>query len=218
MKPLTVVALSFLILFAWRSSAQTSSPASSESARIQNMAPEEMWIRVTQCVFPTYPRLAIDSRIAGTVDIGLAISVVGDVANYRVLDGQPLLVKAAVDAVRQWKFRPNVVQGEVTGSRVRALVRFNADGTTVVDLAPAILADNFGNPGTPRSAAKEFARPANSPECKSLQPETEESSASAESAARPDALREAKEFYRKGDFDHAIQKYQQLLQERPNSP
>ena len=176
-----------------------------------------MWKRVTQCVFPTYPGLAIDSRIAGTVDIGLAISVVGDVTNYRVLDGQPLLVNAAVDAVRQWKFRPNVVQGEVTGSRVRALVRFNADGTTVVDLAPAILADNFGNPGTPRSAAKEFARPASSPECKSLQPETKESSASAESAARPDALREAKEFYRKGDFDHAIRKYQQLLQERPNS-
>ena len=49
----------------------------------------------------------------------------------------------------------------------------------------------------------------------------QESSASAisgESGAWPDALREAKEFFRKGDFDHAIQKYQQLLQERPNSP
>jgi predicted aspartyl protease len=33
----------------------------------------------------------------------------------------------------------------------------------------------------------------------------------------PDPLREAKDFYRKGDFDHAIPKYQQLLQERPNS-
>jgi tetratricopeptide (TPR) repeat protein len=41
---------------------------------------------------------------------------------------------------------------------------------------------------------------------------------SSASAAPPDPLREAKEFYRKGDFDHAIQKYQQLLQERPNSP
>lgn len=33
----------------------------------------------------------------------------------------------------------------------------------------------------------------------------------------PDPLREAKDFYLKGDFDHAIQKYQQLLQEHPNS-
>ncbi len=67
---------------------------------------------------------------------------------------------------------PNVVQGEVTWSRVRALVRFNGDGTTAVDLAPAILADNFGDPGTTRSAAKEFPRPASSPECKSVQPWT----------------------------------------------
>ena len=33
----------------------------------------------------------------------------------------------------------------------------------------------------------------------------------------PDSLRDARDFYRKGDFDHAIQKYQQLLQEQPNS-
>jgi tetratricopeptide (TPR) repeat protein len=46
----------------------------------------------------------------------------------------------------------------------------------------------------------------------------QETAISAESAARTDALREAKEFYRKGDFEHAIQKYQQLLQERPISP
>jgi TonB family protein len=71
-------------------------------------------------------------------------------------------------AIYQWKFRPNVVQGEVTWSRVRALVRFNADGTTGVDLAPAILADNFGDPGTPRSAAAAVARPEGSPECKSV--------------------------------------------------
>jgi TonB family protein len=177
-----------------------------------------MWIRVTQCVFPTYPRLAIDSRITGAVDIGLAISPNGDVADHRVLDGQPLLVNAAVNAIRQWKFRPNVVQGQVTDSRVRALVRFNSDGTTAVDLAPAILADNFGDPGTPKSGAASFPRPASAPVCKSVQSETEESSASAKSTARPDALREAKELYRKGDFEHAIQRYQLLLQERPNSP
>lgn len=49
---------------------------------------------------------------------------------------------------------------------LRALVRFNSDGTTAVDLAPAILADNFGNPGTPKLEALVFPRPASSPECK----------------------------------------------------
>jgi TonB family protein len=171
-------------------------------------------------VFPAYPGLALDSRITGTVDIGLGISPEGDVANHRVLDGKPLLVQSAVDAIRQWKFRPNVARGEMTWSRVRALVRFDADGTTTVDLAPAILADDFGHPGTPKSTAEEFARPASAPTCKSAQLKTSEPAASAtssEPSAPPDPLREAKEFYRKGDFDHAIQKYLQLLQERPNS-
>jgi TonB family protein len=103
----------------------------------------------------------------GTVDIGLGVSPEGDVGkNSRVLDGPPLLVQSAMDAMRQWKFRPNIVQGGVTWSRVRALVHFNSDGTTAVDLAPAILADNFGDPGTPKSAAALLPRPASAPACK----------------------------------------------------
>lgn len=135
------------------------------SARIQNIATEEMWSRVTRCVFPKYP-VAFNSHIAGTVDIGLVISPEGDVASTsRVLDGPALLVPSAMDAIRLWKLQPNIVQGEKTWSRVRALARFNVDGTTAVDLTPAILADNFGDPGTPKSAAPAFPRPVNAPEC-----------------------------------------------------
>ena len=146
-----------------------SARANTESRRIQNIAPEEMWNRVTQCVFPAYPAPALNSHITGTVDIGLGISPEGEVTIYsRVLDGPALLVQSATNAINRWKFRPNTVQGELTWSRARALVRFNADGTTAVDLAPAILVDNFGDPGTPRSAAAAFPRPATSPECKSV--------------------------------------------------
>jgi TonB family protein len=142
------------------------SPANTEPRRIQNIAPEEMWNRVTQCTFPRYPALSIQAHITGTIDIGLGVSPEGDVdKNSRLLDGPPLLVQSAMDAMRQWKFRPNVVQGELTWSRVRALVRFNPDGTTTVDLAPAILADNFGDPGTPKSEAASFPRPASAPAC-----------------------------------------------------
>ena len=148
---------------------EANAPANAEARRIQNIAPGEMWNRVTQCVFPAYPAPALNSHITGTVDIGLGISPEGEVTIYsRVLDGPALLVPSATNAINQWKFRPNTVQGELTWSRVRALVRFNADGTTAVALAPAILADNFGDPGTPRSAAAAFPRPATSPECKSV--------------------------------------------------
>ena len=146
---------------------QTKAPANAESRRIQNIAPEEMWTRVTQCTFPRYPAPAVVAHITGTVDIGLGVSPEGDVGrNSRLLVGHPLLAQPALEALRQWKFQPNVVQGEPTWSRVRALVRFNSDGTTAVDLAPAILADSFGDPGTPKSAAASVPRPASSPTCK----------------------------------------------------
>jgi TonB family protein len=138
-------------------------PSNATSSRIQNIAPEEMWKRVIQCAFPKYPQPALDYHISGTVDLGLGISPQGGIDNYRVLEGKVLLVDAAVEAIRQWQFRPNVFRGEITWTRVRARVRFNADGTTAVDLEPAILADDFGDPGTLRSAAKGVARPASLP-------------------------------------------------------
>jgi TonB family protein len=143
-----------------------------ESRRIKNIAPEEMWRRVTECTFPTYSGLAFDSHITGTVDIALIISPEGNLASYRVLGGSPLLVTSAMDAIRQWKFQPDAVDGEVVWTRVRALVRFNSDGTTVVDLARGLLPDNFGDPGTTRSAEGRLPRPASAPECKSVQPWT----------------------------------------------
>ena len=146
---------------------ETKGAPNTESRRIQNIAPEEMWNRVTECFFPQYPQLAMDTHITATVNIGLGVTPQGDIGDrFRALDRHPLLVQSAIDAIRQWKFRPNEVQGEVTWSRVRALVRFNADGTTAIDLAPAILADNFGDPGTPKSAATAFPRPSSAPVCK----------------------------------------------------
>ena len=129
-----------------------------------------MWRRVTQCTFPTYSGLAFDSHITGTVDIALVLSPDGNLASYRVLGGPPLLVTSAVNAIRQWKFQPDAVDGEVVWPRIRALARFNADGTTVVDLARGLLPDDFGDPGTTRSAEGRLPRPASAPECKSVQP------------------------------------------------
>ncbi len=120
----TILALGFMAMsqapaVASQSSAPGGSdaPANTESRRIQNIAPEEMWNRVTQCVFPKYPALALDSHMTGTVDIGLGVSPAGDVGNNsRVLDGPPVFVQSAMDAIRRWRFRPNIVNGEATWS------------------------------------------------------------------------------------------------------
>jgi|SRR5208283_1479932 len=167
--------LSLAAFLAVPSDAQTATglPPQVDGRRIQNIQPEEMWTRVTQCVFPSYPELALASQITGTVDIGLCVSPRGEVANYRVLKGHPLLVNAAVIAIHQWKFQPSPGPGVVMCSRVRALVRFRADGTTSVSLAHAILADDFGDPGLPNvqpvgpmaDSTVPVPRPASAPEC-----------------------------------------------------
>jgi TonB family protein len=134
--------------------------SSSASARIQNILPGDIRRRVRHAVVPVYPEAAMRAHVIGTVEIGVGISPQGDVGNYRVLLGPPMLIPAAVDAIRKWKFQPNVVQGEPTWSRTRALVRFGADGTTAVAFAHPILPDSFGDLGTQRNEALEAAIPA----------------------------------------------------------
>jgi len=63
-------------------------------------------------VNPTYPPLARQTRISGTVRLHAIISKDGSVQQLEVLSGHPLLVQAALDAVRQWRYRPTLLNGE----------------------------------------------------------------------------------------------------------
>ena len=63
-------------------------------------------------VDPVYPEIAIRARVSGTVVLGAIIDEEGNVGNLKVLSGHPLLTKAAVEAVRQWKYRPTILNGE----------------------------------------------------------------------------------------------------------
>ncbi len=60
-------------------------------------------------VKPAYPSLARAARIQGTVKIEAILSADGTVRDARVMSGHPLLVAAALDAVRQWLYRPTVL-------------------------------------------------------------------------------------------------------------
>jgi len=121
----------------------------------QNIPPDVVRTRVRHAVLPAYPAFAIQAHVTGTVEIGLAVSPNGDVYSARVLVGHPMLVNSALEAMRQWRFEPNRVEGELTWSRMRALVRFRVDGTTAVAFAPPMLADSFGDLGSQRDELRE---------------------------------------------------------------
>jgi protein TonB len=63
-------------------------------------------------VQPQYPPLARQTRISGTVRLHAIIGKNGQVEQLEVMNGHPLLVQAALDAVRQWKYQPTQLNGE----------------------------------------------------------------------------------------------------------
>lgn len=63
-------------------------------------------------VLPVYPTLARTARIQGTVRLIGIISTDGTIQQLQVISGHPLLIAAAVEAVRQWVYRPTMLNGE----------------------------------------------------------------------------------------------------------
>jgi protein TonB len=61
---------------------------------------------------PRYPFLAVQTRTQGTVVLHAIISREGRIEALEIVSGHPLLVHAAVDAVRQWRYRPTFLNGE----------------------------------------------------------------------------------------------------------
>ena len=67
--------------------------------------------RLIHEVQPEYPVLARDARIGGTVRLTAIISREGTVENLYLVRGQALLVAAAMDAVKQWVYKPTYLNG-----------------------------------------------------------------------------------------------------------
>lgn len=75
-------------------------------------------------VQPAYPPAAKMTRIQGPVELAAVIARDGSIANLRVVSGHPMLVKAAIDAVSQWRYRPYILNGEAVEVETRITVNF----------------------------------------------------------------------------------------------
>lgn len=63
-------------------------------------------------VIPLYPEIAKRARISGTVRLVGIVGKDGTIENLQLVSGPPLLVQAALEAVRQWIYRPTLLNGE----------------------------------------------------------------------------------------------------------
>jgi len=71
------------------------------------LAQEEPTRKVKNRIDPSYPDLARRMNIRGTVKVLVVVSPEGNVRNSKVVGGNPILVNAAMDALKKWKFEPS---------------------------------------------------------------------------------------------------------------
>lgn len=79
-------------------------------------------------VQPVYPPLARNVRIQGPVVLAAVISKAGTIDNLQVLSGHPMLVAAAIDAVKQWRYRPYILNNEPIEVQTQITVNFILSG------------------------------------------------------------------------------------------
>ena len=79
-------------------------------------------------VQPQYPTLARQARIQGVVVLRAMISREGKIENLQVVSGHPLLVQSAMDAVRQWRYRPYYLNNEPVEVETQVTVNFTLSG------------------------------------------------------------------------------------------
>jgi len=61
---------------------------------------------------PTYPVLARSARVQGEVVLSAVIDTNGQITNLQLVSGHPMLVPAAISAVKQWRYKPYLLNGQ----------------------------------------------------------------------------------------------------------
>jgi protein TonB len=78
-------------------------------------------------VEPVYPHIAAISGIQGQVKLHAIIARDGRIQSLNVISGPPLLVRAALEAVEQWRYRPYVLNGEAVEVETLITVNFKKE-------------------------------------------------------------------------------------------
>ena len=104
-----------------------------QASGIAPQGPRPMRVRVSQGVMqgmviskvpPVYPSDAKVAKIQGSVVMSVIISKDGNVQDVRLITGHPLLAPAAIDAVKQWKYRPFTLNGNAAEVDTQVTVNF----------------------------------------------------------------------------------------------
>jgi protein TonB len=99
--------------------------ATPQRVRVSQGVTQGLVIRKIQ---PTYPPLARQARIQGQVVLQAEISKDGAIQNLRLISGHPMLAPAAIEAVKQWRYKPYFLNGEPVEVETQITVNFSLSG------------------------------------------------------------------------------------------
>jgi len=83
---------------------------------------------LTKKVQPQYPPLARQARIQGSVVLRAIIGKSGRIENLQVVSGHPMLTSAALEAVKQWQYKPYILNGQPVEVETNVTVNFSLSG------------------------------------------------------------------------------------------
>jgi len=99
--------------------------ATPQRVRVSQGVTQGLLLRKVQ---PAYPPLARQARIQGSVLLHAEISKDGSIENLHLISGHPMLAPAAIEAVKQWKYRPYILNGEPVEVDTQITVIFSLSG------------------------------------------------------------------------------------------
>src|SRR5437899_1160493 len=99
--------------------------ATPQRVRVSQGVSQGLLIRKVQ---PAYPPLARQARIQGQVVLQAEISKDGSIENLRLISGHPMLAPAAIEAVKQWRYKPYLLNGEPVAVETTVQVNFTLAG------------------------------------------------------------------------------------------
>jgi protein TonB len=107
----------------------------SNGPKVKIAAPSKMSISagvagglLLQKTSPAYPQMAKEARVSGTVVIQATISKTGAIENPHVVSGPTMLRQAALDAVKTWRYKPYLLDGEPVDVETTVSVNFSLGG------------------------------------------------------------------------------------------
>ena len=105
---------------------KVATPATPQRVRVSQGVSTGLLIHKVQ---PTYPPLARQARIQGTVVLQAQISKQGTIENLQVVSGHPMLTSSALEAVKQWRYKPYFLNGEPVEVETQITVNFSLSGS-----------------------------------------------------------------------------------------